>query len=200
MADTSLLRARRATRRAFLIASSLVAAATLSSCASILGPREVDIPLPKLQASLDRRFPMDNRLLELFDLRLSRPQLDVLPGDRVALTVDASVAQSFLRNPLAGTLAISGRLVVDQARSGVYLAEPRLERFAISGLDESVTRQLSRAANAVLARAILDIPVYSFRMDELRYAGVQYIPTRIATTSAGLRVSLEPAAQASTVR
>jgi hypothetical protein len=195
MTDKQTLRARRASRRVLLIASSLVAAAALTSCASILGPREVDLPLHKLQASLDRRFPMDNRLLELFDVRLSRPQLAVLPGDRVALTVDASVAQSFLRNPLGGTLAFSGRLYVDQAKSGVYLAEPRLERFAIGGLDESVTRQLARAANGVLEKAILDIPVYSFRMDELRYAGVQYLPTRIATTANGLRVSLEPAPQ-----
>ena len=191
MADQTTFRARRV----FIIASSLVAAAALSSCASILGPREVDLPLSKLQAGLDRRFPVDNRLLELFDVRLSRPQLAVLPGDRVALTVDANVAQSFLRNPLSGSLAFSGRLYVDSARSGIYLAEPRLERFTISGLDESVGRQLSRAANGLLDKAILDIPVYSFRMDELRYAGVQYVPTRIATTATGLRVSLEPAPQ-----
>ena len=169
------------------------AVAVLASCASVLGPREVDLPLHKLQASLDRRFPVDNRLLELFDVRLSRPQLNLLPGDRVSLTVDASVAQSFLRNPLAGTLAFSGRLYIDQARSGVYLAEPRIERFAVSGLDEPVQRQLARAANGLLDRVILDIPVYSFRMEELRYAGVQYVPTRIATTSRGLRISLEPA-------
>ena len=191
MTDQTSVRARRV----FLIAASLVAAAALSSCASILGPREVDLPLSKLQAGLDRRFPVDNRLLELFDVRLSRPQLAVLPGDRVSLTVDASVAQSFLRNPLAGNLAFSGRLYVDQAKNGVYLAEPRLERFAISGLDESVSRQLARAANGLLDQAILDIPVYSFRMDELRYAGVQYVPTRIATTATGLRVSLEPLQQ-----
>ena len=189
MADQHPCRARRV----FVIASSLVAAAALSSCASVLGPREVDLPLHKLQAGLDRRFPVDNRLLELFDVRLSRPQLAILPGDRIALTVEASVAQSFLRNPLAGSLAFSGRLYIDQARTGVYLAEPRLERFAIKGLDESVSRQLSRAANGLLGQAILDIPVYSFRMDELRYAGVQYVPTRIATTATGLRVSLEPA-------
>ncbi|MFC5512472.1 DUF1439 domain-containing protein [Massilia jejuensis] len=188
MADLTTLRARRV----FLIASSLAAAAALSACASILGPREVDLPLSKLQASLERRFPMDNRLLDLFDVRLSRPQLAVLPGDRVALTIDASVAQSFLRNPLSGSLAVSGRLYVDPARSGVYLAEPRLERFAVSGLDEPVGRQLARAANGVFEKAMLDIPVYSFRMDELRYAGTQYVPTRIATTSTGLRVSLEP--------
>jgi hypothetical protein len=189
MADQNTSRARRV----FLIASSVVAAAALSSCASMLGPREVDLPLSKLQAGIDRRFPVDNRLLELFDLRLSRPQLAILPGDRVALTVDASVAQSFLRDPLSGSLAFSGRLVVDQTKNGVYLTEPRLERFAISGLDESVSRHLSRAANGLLDRAVLDIPVYSFRMDELRFAGVQYVPTRIATTATGLRVSLEPA-------
>jgi len=188
MADPITFRARRV----FLIASS-VAAVALSGCASMLGPREVDLPLSKLQAGIDRRFPVDNRLLELFDLHLSRPQLAVLPGDRVALTVDASVAQSFLRNPLSGSLAFSGRLVVDQAKNGVYLTEPRLERFSISGIDETVSRHLSRAANGLLDRAMLDIPVYSFRMDELRFAGVQYVPTRIATTATGLRVSLEPA-------
>lgn len=182
-------------RRGFLIASGVAAIAALSACATILGPRDVDLPLSKLQAGVDRRFPMDHRLLDLFDLRLSRPQLAVLPGDRVALTVDANVAQSFLRNPLSGSLAFSGRLVVDQARNSVYLAEPRLERFNISGMDESVSRQLSRAANGILARAVLDIPVYTFRLDELRYAGVQYVPTRIATTATGLRVSLEPTAQ-----
>jgi len=191
MADPTNFRARRV----FLIASSVAAAAALGACATILGPRDVDLPLSKLQAGIDRRFPMDHRLLELFDLRLSRPQLAVLPGDRVALTVDANVAQSFLRNPMSGTLAFSGRLVVDQARSGVYLAEPRLERFSITGMDDSVSRQLSRAANGILARAVLDIPVYTFRLDELRYAGVQYVPTRIATTATGLRVSLEPATQ-----
>lgn len=191
MPDTNP-RARRSILKGLAALSS---AALLASCASVLGPREVDLPLHKLQASLDRRFPVDNRLLELFDVRLSRPQLNVLPGDRVSLTVDASVAQSFLRNPLAGTLAFSGRLYIDPARSGVYLAEPRIERFAVSGIDAAMQRQLARAANGLLDRAILDIPVYSFRMEDLRYAGVQYVPTRIATTSNGLRVSLEPAQQ-----
>lgn len=183
-----------ARRRRILLATLAVSgAALLASCASLLGPREVDLPLAKLQSSLDRRFPVDNRMLELFDVRLTRPQLAVHEGDRVSLTVDATVAQSFLRRPLAGSLAFSGRLYVDPARSGVFMAEPRIERFAIGGLDESVQRQLARAANGLMDQLVLDIPVYTFRMDELRYAGVQYVPTRIATTPSGLRVSLEPA-------
>jgi len=182
------------TRRTLLTSLAAASGAVLlTSCASLLGPRDVDLPLSKLQASLDRRFPMDNRVLELFDVRLTRPQLAVHPGDRVSLTVDATVAQSFLRQPLAGTLAFSGRLTIDQARSGVFIAEPRIERFAINGLDQAMQRQLTRAANDLMDKVVLDIPVYSFRTDELNYAGVQYVPTRIATTGTGLRVSLEPA-------
>jgi len=181
------------TRRTLLRSLAAVsAAALLASCASILGPRDVDIPLSKLQAGLERRFPLDNRLLQLFDVRLARPQLAMLADDRVSLTLEATVAQSFLRRPLAGTLAFSGRLYIDQAKSGVYLAEPRIERFSIGGLDESIQGQLARAANGLLDKAILDIPVYSFRMEELRYAGVQYVPTRIAATPGGLRISLAP--------
>jgi len=184
------------TRRQLLTSFAAASAAVLlSSCATILGPREVDLPLSRLQASLDRRFPMDNRLLELFDVRLTRPQLAVHEGDRVSLAVDASVAQSFLRHPLAGSLAFSGRLYIDQARSGVYMAEPRIERFEIKGLDASLQRQLARAANGLMDKLVLDIPVHTFRSEDLRYAGVQYVPTRIVTTAGGLRVSLEPQRQ-----
>lgn len=180
-------------RRTLLATLAVSGAALLASCASMLGPREVDLPLSKLQAGLDRRFPVDNRLLELFDVHLTRPQLAVHEGDRVSLTLDASIAQSFLREPFAGSLAFSGRLYVDPARSAVFMAEPRIERFAIGGIDVGTQRQLTRVANSLMDQLVLDIPVYTFRMDELRFAGVQYVPTRIATTAHGLRVSLEPA-------
>ena len=181
------------TRRRLLTSFAAISgAALLASCASMLGPREVDLPLSKLQSSLDRRFPMDNRMLELFDVRLTRPQLAVHEGDRVSLSVDATVAQSFLRQPLAGSLAFSGRLYIDRSRSGVFMAEPRIERFEIKGIDGAVQRQLARAANGLMDKVVLDIPVYTFRSEDLRYAGVQYVPTRIVTTANGLRVSLEP--------
>jgi hypothetical protein len=37
------------------------------------------------------------------------------------------------------------------------------------------------------------MPVYAFDQSDLRYAGVQFVPTRIQTTPTGLLVTLEPA-------
>jgi hypothetical protein len=174
--------------------AALAACGLLASCASITGPREVELPLQKLQAGIDRRFPLDNRMLELFDVRLSSPQLTIQDDrDRVALTINADVSPFFARSTWGGSLALSGRLYVDPARQGIYLAEPRVDRLDIGGAELSGQRQIAKIANLVMDEVVRDMPVYSFRMEDLRYAGVQFVPTSIRTVPGALRVTLEPA-------
>jgi hypothetical protein len=178
------------------IGKALLAAAAcgvLASCATVIGPREVDLPLNKLQAGIDRRFPLDNRMLELFDVRLSRPQLAIEPdSDRIALTINADVAPFFLSKSMNGTLALSGHLYVDPARRGVFMADPRVDRLDIAGAELSGQRQLAKVANLVMDEVVRDVPLYSFRAEDLRYAGVQFVPTSIRAVPGALRVRLEP--------
>jgi hypothetical protein len=181
-------------RRVAGSAAVLLAACVLASCASLVGPRQIEIPLYKLQAGVDRRFPVDNRVLELFDIRLSRPRLTLQAGtDRVALDMEAFVAPPFMKQSWTGSLALSGRLYVDPARGAVFMTEPRVDRFAIDGVDEARQRQFGKVANVLMNKAIGDVPVYSFRMEDLRYAGVQFVPTRITSTADALVVTVEPA-------
>ena len=171
-----------------------LACALLTSCASMVGPRDIEIPLHKLQASLDRRFPVSNRILELFDVELTRPQLSVLPDtNRVALAMDASIAPPFIRQSWRGKLALSGRLYIDPARNAVLMGEPRVDNFSIDGTDEARQRQLTRVANVLMEKVAGDTPLYHFRPEDLRYAGMQFTPTRVTATGRGLLVSIEPA-------
>lgn len=181
-------------KRRFLKTGVALAMCTLlASCASLSGPRQVEIPLRKLQAGLERRFPLNHPLMGLFDIRLSRPMVSLQPdADRVALAVDATVSPPFARDAWSGSLAFSGRLYVDPGRPAVMMAEPRVDRIAI-GASPDTERQLARVASSLIDTVVRDTPVYSFDMADLRYAGVQYIPTRIQTTRAGLLVTLEPA-------
>jgi hypothetical protein len=174
-------------------AALLLVSGVLAACASLVGPRQVDIPLHKLQAGLDRRFPLNNRALELFDIQLSRPQLSLLPDtERVALTMDAVVAPPFLKQSWSGRMALSGRLYVDAGRGAVMLADARVDQFAVDGMDEGRQRQFGKVANVLMGKVVHDVPVYSFRMEDLRYAGVQFVPTRISTRADALVVTLEP--------
>lgn len=171
-----------------------LAGALLASCASVLGPRSIDLPLHKLQAGLDRRFPLNHRILELFQVELARPQL-VLQHDsgRIGLVTDAAVGTPFSRQSWRGNLALSGRLYIDPVRNAVLMGEPRLDRFTVDGLDDARQRQLGKVANLLMEKVVADVPLYHFRPEDLRYGGVQFMPTRIATTARGLVVSVEPA-------
>ena len=171
----------------------LLACSVLASCASLLGPRQVEIPLHKLQAGIDRRFPVNNRALELFDIELSRPLLTLPAGDgRVALSMDVRIAPPFIKQSWNGSLALSGRPYVDVARGALLMGDPRVDKFAVDGMDEARQRLLGKLANVLMSKVIGDVPVYSFRMEELRYAGVQFVPTRITTTPDALVVTVEP--------
>jgi hypothetical protein len=180
-------------RHIVTLAGAFLLGGMLAGCSTLTGPRQVEIPLAKLQAGLDRRFPMNNRLFELLDLRLSHPRLSLLPeSDRVAIQLEAYVAPPFMQQSFTGTLAVSGHLYVDAARSAVFMAEPHVDSFTLSGIDSSRQQQLAGAANKLMDKLVRDIPVYNFRLEDLRYAGIQFVPTRLVTTGSGLLVTLEP--------
>jgi hypothetical protein len=178
-------------RTVLKLAAIAVGASLLASCSSLIGPRQVELPLHKLQAGLDKRFPVNERLLELFDVQLTRPQLAIQPDqDRVALAVEASVAPPFAR-AWTGNIAFSGRLYVDPGRAAVMMAEPRVDSLRLGNPDAE--RHLTRVANGLIDTVARDMPVYTFEQKDLRYAGMQFVPTRIQTTRTGLVVTLEPA-------
>ncbi|UOD31849.1 DUF1439 domain-containing protein [Massilia violaceinigra] len=171
----------------------LALAGLLASCASVIGPRQIELPLTKLQAGMDKRFPISNRVLEVIDIQLNRPQLSLAGGNgRVGVSLDAAVSSPFTRQSWRGSLAMSGRPYVDAARKAVLMAEPRVDRFAIDGVDDARRRQLASAANVLMNKVVADVAVYNFRPEDLRYAGVQFVPTRLQTTATSLIVTVEP--------
>jgi hypothetical protein len=179
-----------------MAAAALAASGLLASCATLSGPRRVELPQAKLQAGLERRFPLHNRLLELFDVQLTHPRIAILAdSNRVALTMDASVAPPFLRQSWSGTMTLSGHLYVDATRSGVFMADAHVDRFDIQGMDSNRAADLGRAADTLMNQLVRDVALYSFRPEDLRYAGVQFVPTRLDTIPGALVATLEPVRQ-----
>jgi hypothetical protein len=188
-----LTEGRKWAQSAKAIAVALFACSVLASCASLVGVRHVELPLTRLQEGLDRRFPIDNRILTMLDIRLTRPKLMVLPNnDRIALTMDATLAPPFIGYSWNGSFALSGRLIVDAARNAVFISDARVERFALDGIDVARQRQFAEVANLVSDTIIKDMPLYRFRPEDLRFAGVQFAPTRIVTAPGALVVTFEP--------
>ena len=173
--------------------AALFAGLLLASCATLSGPREVELPLSKLQQGLEKRFPVNQKILEMFEIRLTRPQLTTLPDEeRIAVTIDTAIGTPMTPQPWNGSLALSGRLAVDTARNAVVLRDARIDRLVADGMDETRQRLMARVASLVADRVIQDIPLYSFRPEDLRYAGVQFAPTVIKMTANALLITFSP--------
>ena len=103
----------------------IAAAFLLASCASLLGPREVEIPLARLQQAVASRFPFNNRYLQLLEVRVTNPHIALQPdANRILTSMDVSMAPPFTDKTWSGSLSISGQLQVDSARNAVVLADP----------------------------------------------------------------------------
>lgn len=176
------------------IAAPLMVACLLAACAGLIGPRQVELPQERLQSSLERKFPMHQRVLGVFEVELSHPRLTVLPeNDRVALAIDLGVSPLLARQSWHGSMLVSGRLRVDSVNNAVYLADAHVDRFIIDNIDEGKQHQLASVANLLSDKLMRDVPLHTFKPEELRYAGVQFVLTGIDTRPGGLLAKLQPA-------
>ncbi len=172
---------------------SLAVFLLLSACATLLGPRQMEIPLAQLQQAISTRFPFNNRFLELLDIRVSNPQVALQPeANRILTSMDAAIAPPFLHRVWQGKMAISGNLKFDPTRNALLLGDPRVERFTLDGFDSPYANKILQAAGLLAEQLLQDAVLYTFSPDELRYGGTRFILSKITTRADGLVVTFEP--------
>ena len=174
--------------------ASLLALLLVCGCAHLFGTRDLVLPLERLQATLDQRFPLNQRYLELFDLRISRPRLSLQPDtNRVVTSLDAQFLPTLFGQPWNGSISVSGELKIDAGRNAVIFTAPRIERFVLDGVEPRLSDKLARFAGVLAEQVLRDVPVYTFRPDDFRYAGMAFVPATIRTRADALVVSFAPA-------
>jgi hypothetical protein len=172
----------------------LTAAWLLASCATLMGPRDVEIPLARLQEAIAGKFPFNNRYLELVDIHVSNPKVSLQPEtNRIVTSMDTSIAPPFLNRSWKGNLAISGNLKFDPARNALVLGDPRVERFAIDGMDGALTGRAGKIGSLLAEQLLRDAPLYTFKPEDLRYAGTNFTLSKITARPNSLVVTFEPA-------
>jgi hypothetical protein len=103
------------------------------------------------------------------------------------------VSPLLARQSWHGSMLISGRLRVDSPHNAIYIADAHVDRFIVDNMDEGKQAQLASVANLLSDKVIRDVALHTFRPEDLRYAGVQFVLTGIETRPGGLVARLQPA-------
>ncbi|WP_248321642.1 DUF1439 domain-containing protein [Caballeronia sp. Sq4a] len=176
-----------------LAAWPALALASAAHAASIFPfiPDHYTFSQKQVQEAVARKFPLERTARQIFDVVLSNPVVGMAADrNRVTVRVDARLSTPFMPNPVNGAFTLSTQLAYDAASRSVVLVSPTVDDSQLTG-DAAQYNQQIAAAGALLAAQLLDrYPIYTFKPEELQFAGVSYEPGTITVLTNGIRVQI----------
>lgn len=179
-------------RSLFTIATAL--AIGLAGCASLMGPRTVDISREQLLAKLSRQFPMRKTLAEIFEVEAQAPRLQLNPDtNRIASEFDLKATDRLFGRSYQGTVGVSFGMRYEAQDRTIRLNEVTIDKLAMAGLSESTQRQWTKLGAMLAQEKLQDYPIHQFKPEDLREVDRHgYQVEDIRVTAAGLSVKLVP--------
>jgi hypothetical protein len=187
--------ARRRFLRAALTGSSVLGiTVSLAACASPIFPfmpSHYTFSQQQVQEAVQRKFPYQRTVSQVFDVALSNPVVGMLPdANRVSVKLDARFASPFLQQPVDGVFTLSSELAYDAASRSVILKSPSVDHVSVSGEAQMYTQQINAAAGLLATQLLTNYPIYTFKPEQLQFAGVHYEPGTITILTNGIRVQI----------
>ncbi|WP_107310906.1 DUF1439 domain-containing protein [Burkholderia metallica] len=182
-------------RRRFLAATVGAIGVTLSlaACASTFPfiPDHYTFSRGDVQKAVARKFPYQKTVAQVVDVSLANPAVNLLPDqNRVAVQLDAHFASPFLRAPVSGKFTVSGQLAYDAPTRSVVLRSPAVDSLALDGDAQMYAQQVGAAAGLLATQLLTNYPIYTFKPEQLQFAGVNYEPGTITILTNGIRVAI----------
>lgn len=169
----------------------IVVATGLAAC-TVFGPPAVHLTRSDIaqRAFIDRDRTELNRILGRLDgLAISGPDVGIATqAQRLELEWTLQTTQTPMGVPLSISIAISGSPELNATRTGIDLADARVERVRLPALP---LFDLG-AARLPQGESLGRLPLLAFRPEELNRDGVLYQATGLALGPFGLRVDLVP--------
>jgi hypothetical protein len=187
-------RRRRFLRAIAALCGAASLAAPLAACASTTFPFIPDsytFSQKQVQDAVARKFPYRRTMSQVIELALANPLVGFQPeANRLTVRIDAHMESPFLQQPVDGVFTLSSRLEYDSASHAVVLRAPSVERVDVAG-DARQYRQQIEAAGALVATQLLEgYPIYTFKPEQLQFAGVNFEPGTITILTNGIRVQI----------
>jgi hypothetical protein len=180
-------------RRSALLAIT-VAAGLAGGCASLLGPRTVEISREELTDKLGKQFPTTKRVMRLLDVTAALPRLDMIAdSNRVGVTFDLTAKELLFNQEYKGTVGLSFGLRYEPSDLSIRLKDVKIEQVHVEGLPPAYQRALTNLGGQVAEDQLQDFPVHHFKPEDLRSADrMGYQVGDISVTKTGLAVKLTP--------
>ncbi|RKP59111.1 DUF1439 domain-containing protein [Pararobbsia silviterrae] len=141
--------------------------------------------------AIARKFPYHRAMAQVFDLALTNPGVAFEPeANRVAVSADVALTSPFLNAPVHGSLTLNTQLVYDPQTLSIQLERPAVERTEFGPSADAYKPQIDAALTAATQQLLDHYPIYTFKPEQLTFAGAQFEPGAITVLKDGIKVEI----------
>ena len=190
----------------------------LAGCASLLGPQVISLGQADLDRLLARKFPMTRRVLELLEVTLTAPRIQLLPErNRIAVVLDLASQERLSGLVGRARLGFDSALRYEPRDATLRLTQVRVQQLSLDGSSPTLPGAttaagpsstvtpvasvapvapglLARLGQSLAATALDEMVLYSVpaeRLADLRRLGL--VPGAVTVTVRGVEITLAKA-------
>lgn len=166
----------------------------LSGCAQVLGPQTLTWSEADVNRMLEKRFPMDRRVLEMLDVTVTRPDLKLVSAsNRLATDLHVTALDRLFGNSYQGRIAIESGLRYEPSDHTLRLVDVRLSAFSLDKTGTAPRVPLQRLGALLVETMLDDAVIHRVGDDKLaRLAQFGYQPEAVRITDRGLELTVVP--------
>jgi len=177
-----------------LCAGVLALLALLSGCASLIGTHDVDISESQLALLLARQFPMERKVLEVIDLNIANPQIELIPqGNRVGTELDVTALDRLFGSSAMGHVKLDYALRFQPSDHTIRMTQVRVRELTLSSGSNNLRGAAQRIGGLVAENALDNLVLYRMKptqADEMDRLSLVASP--ITVTPQGLHMTVSP--------
>lgn len=127
----------------------------LTSCA-VLTPN-FRVSMAELNEQLAGQFPLDRRVLDVFNLHAESPELSLMPKDnRIGLRVSYRLRDTLFGTPMSGQLAFTSGLRIDGTTGHVHLSRTEVTQLTLDSAGKAPADPVTQRLGRWMAEQLLD--------------------------------------------
>jgi hypothetical protein len=190
-------------RTLFKITMSLLTLAWLAGCAALAPqPKTINLSQERLFQLISSQFPFNNRMLEVLEVAVSKPRVQLDPlNNRIQTGLDVNVAPRGLAGALtqrnfSGVLDMSYGLRFEPSDNSIRMADVKVSKLDVPGVPEQFQVAVNKLGGLLAEKLLSDYSLYKLTAADLQseVKGWGYKPGKFSIANNGLNIAIDPVA------
>jgi len=154
---------------------------------------EITITQAMIDESLEKNFPKTTKVLKIFEVTYSDPEVDLLEADdRIQVGMKAKVGTSggLLKQTFSGSVILTSGLRFGAESKEFFLNDPVIESLNLEGIPSSFLDQAAQALTLAAQQFFAETPVYKLEATNAKMAVATTVLKNFEVSDQAIQVTL----------